>query len=239
MAWYEFWGAYNNTGPYANVVIGGSPNATGPYGAPLTEAHNAGYGQGIEFTDNGSYGVTFRLNLVGYAVTDDGQYLANSHYVYWGGNYNYRLVIHTSNDNQATWKQIYSNFIFSHPSNWNLLYSSNWYQVAQASQWSQFFQLPRDTTHVRIELMGEEATLPHHNIFSIRQIIPDFKPWAVRRSNRWWSLNKAPNGRFLIRKGGAWQDRSTQSADDTGKENRGKSRIRKGGKWVGQAQVGE
>lgn len=87
--------------------------------------------------------------------------------------------------------------------------------------------------------MGEEATLPHHNIFSIRQIIPDFKPWAVRRSNRWWSLNKAPNGRFLIRKGGAWQDRSTQSADDTGKENRGKSRIRKGGKWVGQAQVGE
>ena len=154
MAWYEFWGAYNNTGPYANVVIGGSPNATGPYGAPLTEAHNAGYGRGIEFTDNGSYGVTFRLNLVGYAVTDAQQYLANSFYVNFGGNYRYRLVIHISNDNQATWRQIYSNFVFSHPSNWNLLYLSNWHQVAQASQWSQFFQLPRDTTHVRIELMG-------------------------------------------------------------------------------------
>jgi len=239
MAWFDFWGAYNNAGPYANVALGGGPGATGPFGVNLQPAHNEGRGRGIQFTDDGNYGVTFQLDLIGYAVTDDGRFAGNGVYVDFGGRYKYRLVIHVSNNNQASWREIYSGFIFSHPSNWTLCYNVDWQRTADASKWTGKFQLPRDTTHVRIELMGEDATLPHHNIFSIQQIIPDFKPWAVRRSGRWKSLNNAPKGRFLIRKGGTWQDKSAQSVGDVGKENQGKNRIRKGGKWVGQAQVGE
>ena len=58
MAWQYFYGAYDNTGPYANVVLGGSPDNTGPFGAPLATAHASGYGKGINFSDNGNYGVT-------------------------------------------------------------------------------------------------------------------------------------------------------------------------------------
>ena len=56
MAWQYFYGAYDNTGPYANVVLGGSPDNTGPFGAPLATAHASGYGKGINFTDNGVCG---------------------------------------------------------------------------------------------------------------------------------------------------------------------------------------
>lgn len=237
MAWNTFWGAYDNTGPFSNVVLGGDPSATGPFGIPLTDAHNAGFGQGIEFTDNGNYGVTFKLNLVGYAVNDSQQYVPNLHYVPYGGTYDYILIVSTSNNNQASWNQIFNAKIFSHPGGANLCYGANWHEIAQSSQWSGFFQLPTDTTHVKIELRGEDATLPHENIYSIQQIIPEFKPWAIRKAKQWNSLNR-PSGFFHIRKSGQWEDKSIMSGSETGQVNQGTSRIRKNNNWVGQGKVG-
>lgn len=237
MAWNTFWGAFNNTGPYNNVVLGGSPSTTGPFNIPLGTAHNEGYGYGIEFTDNGAYGVTFKLNLVGYGVTDAQQYSPNQFYVPYGGNYDYYLIVSVSNNNQSSWRQIYRNRIFSHPGGANLCYASGWQTIAQASQWSGFFQLPTNTTHVRIELQGAQVTLPHQNIYSIQQIIPDFKPWAVRKSGQFKTLDR-PSGKFQIRKSGAWVNKSIMSAGETGQANEGVSRIRRSGTFVGQGKVG-
>lgn len=238
MAWVDFWGAYNNTGPYNNVVLGGSPNSTGPYGAPLDTAHAAGFGRGIHFSDDGNYGVTFQLDLVPYAVTDAGAYRPNQAYVPFGGNYRYRLVVSTSNNDQASWNEIYNQFIFSHPDTWSMIYKVGWDATARASQWTQFFQLPKDTTHVKIELMGEEATFPHQNIYSIQQIIPDFRPWAVRKNGRFLSCDRA-TGFFKKRSGGQWKDVPKYAVDQAGKDNAGTSRIRKGRKWKGQVKVGD
>lgn len=237
MAWNTFWGAFNNTGPYNNVVLGGSPSTTGPFNIPLGTAHNEGYGYGIEFTDNGAYGVTFKLNLVGYGVTDAQQYSPNQFYVPYGGNYDYYLIVSVSNNNQSSWRQIYRNRIFSHPGGANLCYASGWQTIAQKSQWSGFFQLPTNTTHVRIELQGAQVTLPHQNIYSIQQIIPDFKPWAVRKSGQFKTLDR-PSGKFQIRKSGSWENKSIMSTGETGQANEGVSRIRRSGTFVGQGKVG-
>lgn len=237
MAWNTFWGAFDNTGPYANVVLGGSPDSTGPYGIPLATAHNAGYGYGIQFQDNGNYGVTFTLNLVGYSVTDAEQYNPNAYYVPYGGNYDYYIIISTSNNNQLSWNEIYRNRIFSHAGGAPLAYLNGWQSVAQASQWSGFFQLPTDTTHVKIELQGAQVTLPHQNIYSIQQIIPDFKPWAIRQTGTFKTLDR-PSGKFQIRKSNSWVDKSIMSTGETGQINTGTSRIRQGGSWKGQGKVG-
>ncbi|WP_370688059.1 hypothetical protein, partial [uncultured Dubosiella sp.] len=92
--------------------------------------------------------------------------------------------------------------------------------------------------HVKIELMGEEATFPHQNIYSIQQIIPDFRPWAVRKNGRFLSCDRA-TGFFKKRSGGQWKDVPKYAVDQAGKDNAGTSRIRKGRKWKGQAKVGD
>ena len=191
MAWQNFHGAYDNTGPYANVVLGGNPGDTADFGFPLAIAHSKGYGKGINFSDDGNYGVTFTLDLVGYGVTDAGKYTGNGKYVQYGGRYNYILIISVSNNNKASWRQIYNQVIFSHADTWPLAYSSGWETVAQNSQWSGKLQLPTDTTHVKVELRGEDATFPYENIYSIQQVIPDFRPWAVRKGSIFYSLDRA------------------------------------------------
>lgn len=234
MAWNEFWGAYDNTGPYNNVVVGGSPNSTGPYGVPLGTAHSSGYGYGVQFTDNGNFNIKFELNLVSYSVTDSGQYRANQRYVTYGGTYDYYLTISTSNNNQSSWSQLYKNKVFVHSDSGALLYRSGWQQTV--SQWSGLFTIPTDTTHVKIELQGEDATFPHQNIYSISQIIPDFKPWAIRKNGQWKTLNRT-SGWYKIRKNG-WTDKSIMNGNDTGKTNKGVARIRQSGSWKGQGKIG-
>lgn len=238
MAWATFYGAYNNTGPYNNVVLGGSPDNNGPFSAPLTQAHQAGYGRGINFSDDGNYGVTFQLDLVPYAVSDSGVYIANQTYVQYGGLYKYRLIISASDDNQASWTEIFNQFIFSHSDTWAMIYHSGWETTAQNSQWSKFLQLAKTTTHVKIELMGEDATFPYHNIYSIQQIIPDFRPWAIRKNGKFLSCNRS-TGFFKKQSGNVWVDIPKYSVDKAGQTNQGTSRIRKSGTWKGQSKVGE
>lgn len=235
MAWMNFHGAYNNTGPYANVVIGGNPGSTGDFGAPLDTAHASGYGYGINFVDNGNYSVTIQLNLVGYSVSDGGVYLPNMRYVQWGGRYNYILVVGVSNNGGASYRDIYNQIIFSHGDTWSLLYLSGWQTTAANSQWSGTMTIPSDTTHVRVELKGEDATFPYANIYEIEKIITKFRPWAVRKGGTFRSLNN-PTGWLKKRKSGKWADIETMS--EAGQANKGTSRIRKSGTWVGQNKIG-
>lgn len=235
MAWQNFHGAYDNTGPYANVVLGGNPGNTGDFGAPLSTAHAKGYGKGINFIDDGNYGVTFQLDLVGYGVTDSGNYVANGRYVQYGGKYNYILIVSVSNDNKKTWRQIFNQVIFSHGDTWALLYLSGWETVAKNSQWQKKLQVPTDTTHVKVELRGEDATFPYANIYTIQQVIPDFRPWAVRKGGTFQSLNKV-KAFFKKRSNGSLKDVAKYSV--AGQENVGTSRIRKSNKWLSQGKIG-
>lgn len=231
----NFHGAYDNTGPYANVVLGGNPGSTGDFGAPLDTAHASGYGYGINFTDNGNYNISIELNLVGYSVTDGGAYYPNARYVAWGGRYNYILVVSVSNNNGASYRDIFNQIIFSHGDTWSLLYRSGWQTTAAASQWKGQMQIPSDTTHVRVELKGEDVTFPYANVYEIEKIITKFRPWAVRKGGNFRSLNN-PSGWFKIRKSGSWKDVETMS--EARQANKGTSRIRKSGTWVGQDKIG-
>lgn len=239
MAWNYFYGAYNNTGPYNNVVLGGAPGDSGPFGAPLATAHASGYGRGINFSDNGNYGVTFTLDLVPYSVSDARQYVANGYYIGSTSEiYNYFIIISKSTDNQQSWTQLTREKIFTHTGQMSFIYRAGWDGTARASQWSKFIQLSNDTTHVKIELQGEDVTLPHSNIYSIQQVIPDFRPWGIRKNSVLKSLNK-DSGFLKIRKSNAWNDIAKYSYDKVGKENQGTSRIRKSGKWLGQGKIGD
>lgn len=235
MTWQNFHGAYDNTGPYANVVLGGNPGNTGDFNFPLATAHAKGYGKGINFIDDGNYGVTFQLDLVGYSVNDSGQYTGNGRYVQFGGRYNYILIISVSNNNQKSWREIFHQVIFSHSDTWTLSYMSGWETVAQNSQWSKKLQVPTDTTHVKVELRGEDATFPYANIYTIQQVIPEFRPWAIRKGGTFLSLNRA-TGFFQVRKNTTWAD--VKKYSEAGQEDKGTSRIRKNGKWVGQGKIG-
>lgn len=238
MAWQYFYGAYNNTGPYNNVVLGGAPGASGPFGAPLATAHASGYGRGINFSDNGNYGVTFTLDLVPYSVTDAQQYIANGYYIgSTSEKYNYFIIISKSTDNQKSWTQLIREKIFTHTGQMAFIYRAGWDRTARASQWNKFIQLSNDTTHIKIELQGEDATLPHSNIYTIQQVIPDFRPWGIRKNEVLKSLNK-DSGFLKIRKSNVWNDIAKYSYDKVGKENQGTSRIRKNGKWLGQGKIG-
>lgn len=233
--WLEFWGAYDNTGPYNNVVLGGSESDSGPYGIALATAHSSGVGYGIKFTDNGNYSVTFNINLCAYAVTDSGTWVSGGHYVHWAGNYNYILVISVSNNGGASYRDIYNQVVFSHPSTWYMAYAGNWLETAQNSQWNGTLTIPTDTTHVRIELKGEDVTFPHYNVFSIEQIITEYMPWAVRKGGQFKSLDN-PTGWFKIRKSNKWK--ATEKMTEKGKANEGNARIRQSGTWVGQGKIG-
>lgn len=96
MAWLDFWGGYLHDGPYNNVVLLGSPNSTGPFSSNLTQAHNTGYGYGINFSQNDNDSIHTKINLVGFALDSNGRVLYGQHYVRFGGTYNYILNIQTS-----------------------------------------------------------------------------------------------------------------------------------------------
>lgn len=239
MAWQYFYGAYDNTGPYNNVVLGGAPGDSGPFGAPLATAHASGYGKGINFSDNGNYGVTFTLNLVPYSVTDAQAYVANGYYIGdTSVTYNYYIIVSKSTDNKQSWTQLTREKIFTHKGQMPFIYRDGWKNTARASQWSKFIQLSNDTTHVKIELQGDDVTLPYSNIYTIQQVIPDFRPWGIRKNGILKSLNK-DSGFLKIRKSNAWNDIQKYSYDKVGKENQGTSRIRRNGKWLGQGKIGD
>ena len=64
-----------------------------------------------------------------------------------------------------------------------------------------------------------------------------FKPWAIRKSGVWKSLDN-PTGRFSIRSKGQWIDKSEDSLADVGKVSKGHNRIRKNNQFKQQGKLG-
>lgn len=238
MAWKSFYGDYMRSGAPFNVVLGGAPGNSGPFGVNLKTAHNAGYGYGINFIDNGNYSVTFQLNLIGYAVQDNRTWVPSSpSYSQYGGTYNYKITIQTSSDGGKTYnKTIVKKQIFVHGDTWGMYANGSWKTTAKNSQWKGTFKIPQNTTHVKILLQGDDNQWPQPNIYPITEIITEARPWAVRKNKKFLSVNRA-SGWFKIRKSGAWS--AKLPAFQGGIANKGNSRIRHGNTWYGQSKVGE
>ena len=64
-----------------------------------------------------------------------------------------------------------------------------------------------------------------------------FKPWAIRKSGVWKSLDN-PTGHFSIRSKGQWIDKSEDSLADVGKVSKGHNRIRKNNQFKQQGKLG-
>ena len=100
-------------------------------------------------------------------------------------------------------------------------------------------EVPEDFTVIRTEIRGETPAQRHQNFYTREQVIPvkkDFKPWAIRKSSVFKTLNR-DSGFFKIRNAGNWLDKSTMLEDYIG-NNQGSSRIRKSGSWKGQNKIG-
>ena len=69
------------------------------------------------------------------------------------------------------------------------------------------------------------------------------RPWAIRKSNAWKSLNTTRQWMKIRRTANQnfWDTKPNAEiyATDTGKENYSPSRIRKGGKWKAQGKIGD
>ena len=240
ITWYAGYGGYNNTGPYNNVLLVGSPTNSLPglTNVNLTAARAEGYAQGIGFeSEDGSTTVNVHVNLAGVSVTDQGQLLYNQKYVPWGGRYEYYVKLSYSTDGGNTYIQYYLNKDVSHSDTGSLLYTSGW--QTQTFKRTYTVNLPENFTHLKFEIYGEDATFPYANIFTRKQVIviTDIKPWAIRKSGVFKTLN-VPSGKFQIRKGGAWIDKSLTPITSVDVINQGTSRVRKSGNWRGQNKFG-
>ena len=232
--WLECWGTYAKTGPYNNVAMGGSP-ATYIHGINLTQAKEAGHGRGILF-ENVNNQIKVVISLVGYAVNQNMQAILNNHYISGNFTYDWFLDVYVSTDNQQSWQVIENNVkIASHNSSQNLAYASDW--VKSTIYVEKNYTLPNDFTHFKIEVRGDQPAQRHQNIYTREQVIQDFKPWAIRKSNIFKSLNVS-SGFFKIRKSNNWLDKSKNSESDLGK-NQGASRIRKNNEWKAQNKIGQ
>lgn len=248
--WHPFHGGYLHSGPYNNVVLLGSPNDYGAFGAPLKKAHQAGFGKGIGFENDG-FNVSMALDLVGVSVRDNGTCVMDSgSYVVNSGTYHWIFRIEYSTDGGKSYKTIVDERIFSHPWQYTKIYSIagtydiygqynqySWDTLARNSQHSRNFTLNENTTHVKFSIRGERSVFPYEIIFPIEQIIQDYRPFAVRKSGSFKSCNNA-SGFLKKRQGGVYVDIKKISYGNAGKENQGTSRLRVSGKWLAQRVIG-
>ena len=80
----------------------------------------------------------------------------------------------------------------------------------------------------------------NNSIFFFYSKIKQFiRPWAIRKSGTWKSLQTL-NTHFKIRKSGTWRTMSDEDIESTkvGQANYSPSRIRKSGTWKAQGKVG-
>lgn len=233
--WNECWGTYAATGPYNNVVMGGS-GASSMYGLDLRPAKGAGYGNGVRFTYNSDTNVVkVEINLIGYACDSNFQYIPNQHYVVGNFTYDWYCDFYYSTDGGHHYQSIKTDKVASHASTQTLAYTGNW--GLSNVNYSTNLTLPQNFTHVKIEVRGEEPAQRHQNIYTREIVISTFKPWAIRKSGGFKTLDVA-SGFFKIRKSNNWNDKSEMSLSDVNKPNAGTARIRKSGIWKGQAKQG-
>lgn len=235
MSWAECWGTYAATGPYNNVVMGGT-SAGSMYGLDLTQAHNGGYGKGIEFTYHADTNtVDAHINLVGYGCDTSMSYIANQHYVTGNFTYDWYMDFYYSTDGGNNYTLVSQDKVAEHASTQNLAYGTNWY--LSTIDYTKTVSLPADFTHVKIEVRGDTPAQRHQNIYTREIVISTFKPWAIRKSSVFKSLD-VTSGWFKIRKSGSWTDKSEMLLSEANQPNVGVSRIRKSGTWRGQSKIG-
>lgn len=236
--WHSFYGTYQHTGPYYNVALVGSPNASGTFGIPLTQAHNKGLGYGILFEQIGNTTVKATINLIACAITDSKTWASSSpSYVQYGGRYNWRLQVDvSSNGGKSYTKKIYDKWIFSHADTWGMAYNGSWETTARNSQWQGNLSIPNGTTHVRFLLTGEDVFVQEAVVFTIEEIIPEARPWAVRKGGKFLSCDRETGWSARRNSGDDW----TRYTDKFigGQEGFGYAKIRHT-KWVGQKKIGE
>lgn len=241
MAWLEAWGTFSKTGPYNNVAMGGSPNGS-IHGLDLAQAKAKGYGSGVNFESLNDAGtsVKIELSLIGYAVSNNMQVLMNQKYVIGNFTYDWYVDVYVSTNNGASYQSLEKNILVArHASNQTLAYRGAWDK--SNVRWSKtYHNLPSNFTHLKIEVRGDEPAQRHQNTYTRQQVIPPpatFKPWAIRKSGAWKSLDNL-KGRFSIRSKGQWVDKSEDSLADVGKVGKGHNRIRKNNQFKQQGRLG-
>ena len=204
ISWYAGYGGYNNTGPYANVLLMGSPtNAiNGLSNIQLDEARRNGKGRGVGFELVSENNLKIHLSLVAVMVSDSGVAGYNANYVNFGGTYFYYIKISKSTNGGRSFDQIYLGKDIGHPSTNPLAYNPNWH--LSSNELTYDVKMGEDVTNIKVEIYGEDATFPHENIFTREQVIKDsWKPWGVRKGT-WKSLTA---GWFKKRTSGSWQEK--------------------------------
>lgn len=255
MKWHKFYGGYARSGPFFNVVLIGDSAKNSQFNTPLTQAHQAGYGRGIGF-ESDNYDVTMKLDLVAVSINDREQAILNTgSYVVGSGTYNWIFRIDISKDGGSSFQVFQSpKIIFRHPDTYTMIYSRrgernpsdasggfnkfDWTNTAANCQYSQKFTLPKDTTHVRFTLMGENNAFPYSVTYPIEIIIPDFRPMSIRKKGEYYSLD-TDKGFLRIRKSNNFRDIPLISYSDVNQLNKGSSRIRKNSQWRSQSRIGK
>lgn len=238
LPWHSFYGTYQHTGPYYNVALVGSPNASGTFGIPLTQAHNKNLGYGILFEQIENTTVRATINLIACAITDSKTWASSSpSYVQYGGRYNWRLQIDVSSNGGKNYtKKIYDKWIFSHADTWGMAYNGSWETTARNSQWQGNLSIPDGTTHVRFLLTGENVFVQEAVVFPIEEIIPEARPWAVRKGGKFLSCDRETGWSARRNSGDDWTRYTDKFVG--GQEGVGYAKIRHT-KWVGQKKIGE
>ena len=238
LPWHSFYGTYQHTGPYYNVALVGSPNASGTFGIPLSQAHNKNLGYGILFEQIENTTVKATINLIACAITDSKTWASSSpSYVQYGGRYNWRLQIDvSSNGGKSYTKKIYDKWIFSHADTWGMAYNGSWETTARNSQWQGNLSIPNGTTHVRFLLTGENVFVQEAVVFPIEEIIPEARPWAVRKGGKFLSCDRETGWSARRNSGDDWTRYTDKFVG--GQEGVGYAKIRHT-KWVGQKKIGE
>ena len=250
--WHNIHGGWERSGGVRlNVLLLGSPNNFGSFGIDLRRAHEENFGRGVRFeyerNEDRSYRVNFILNLVTCGVFDDGTPDYNSPSYVGSGTMRYlwRCVISTSTNNQISWNPIFNDIIFDHPWNTAHIYSNgivgggNWQNTARLSQWNRWINnIPSNTTHIKIEIAGHNANFHDETIFPLSDIIPEFRPMAIRQGSTWRSLDN-PTGFLNRRSGNSWEAIPLINRSVEGALNEGSSRIRRNTGWHAQSRIGE
>lgn len=253
MAYVEAWGTFANSGAPLDVGMVGSPNTT-VLGFDLTKAKQAGYGHGVQFTSLVNDGTKIRVdvNLIGISL-ENGRWSKDNGTGYAspgggignaGWTYKWFLDLYYSTDNGRTYKPIKTNIeVASHDTPMALAYNertgiSHWTNAHIKVAYN--ITVPSNMTHVKLEVRGEDPAQRHQNIYGREIVIPPIvtlKPWAIRKSGSFKTLNRA-SGKFHVRKSGRWDERSSVVETDVGKPNVGTSRLRRNGAFVCQNKIG-
>lgn len=188
MAWHEAWGTYARSGAPYDVGMAGSPSGSS-LGLNLAKAKQEGHGRGVEFTslNNEGTSVKLTLSLIGMSLAKGkyepkgiGYASPNGSYTASGWTYEWFVDLYISKDNGKSYQPLSGNTnikVASHPTPMNLAYHESGGSVASWKkafiEWSKTLTLPKDFTHLKFEVRGEDPAQRHQNVFERKVILPD------------------------------------------------------------------